>query len=66
MKLDAFVAGAALSVGLLSFAARAAVTAGNFPAKTTADLVALCSAQKEDPLLTAAVNYSARVLSKGL
>jgi hypothetical protein len=50
-------ASAALSAGLVLPAARAAVTQDNFPPKTTADLVALCSAQKDDPLATAALNY---------
>jgi hypothetical protein len=35
----------------------AAVTEDNFLLKTTADLVALCSADQKDPLYTAAVNY---------
>ncbi|HSU04811.1 MAG TPA: Rap1a/Tai family immunity protein [Acetobacteraceae bacterium] len=35
----------------------AAVTPDQFPPKTTGDLIALCSAQKDDPLMTAAVNF---------
>ena len=57
MRLGVLAAGAALSAGLLFSAAHAAVTQDNFPPKTTADLVALCSAQKDDQLVTAAVNY---------
>jgi hypothetical protein len=38
-------------------AARAAVTKDQFPPKTTADLIALCSASSDDPLMTAAVNF---------
>jgi len=57
MRLGVLAAGAALSAGLLLPAARAAVTQDNFPPKTTADLVALCTAQKDDPLATAALNY---------
>jgi len=57
MRLAVLAAGTALTVGLLLPAAHAAVTQDNFPPKTTADLVALCTAQKADPLATAAVNY---------
>ncbi|HEY0181582.1 MAG TPA: Rap1a/Tai family immunity protein [Rhodopila sp.] len=34
-----------------------AVTRDQFPPRTTGDLVALCSAGKDDPLMTAAVNF---------
>jgi len=36
---------------------RAAVTQDQFPPRTTGDLIALCSASKDDPLMTAAVNF---------
>ena len=36
---------------------RTALTRDRFPPQTTGDLVALCSADKEDPLMTAAVNF---------
>ena len=57
MKLGVLAACAALSADLACSAAHAAVTQSNFPPRTTADLVALCSAQKTDPLYAAAVNY---------
>ena len=40
-----------------SGAKAAPVTEDNFLLKTTADLVALCGADKKDPLYTAAINY---------
>ena len=36
---------------------QAAVTRDQFPPKTTGDLVALCTATKDDPLMTPAVNF---------
>ena len=48
---------ATLCAGLLATAAQAAVTEAQFPPQTTADLIALCSAAKDDPMMTAAVNY---------
>jgi hypothetical protein len=38
-------------------APKAAVTRDQFPPRTTSDLIALCSAGKDDPLMTAAVNF---------
>jgi hypothetical protein len=38
-------------------AAQAAVTRDQFPPRTTGDLISLCSAGKDDPLMTAAVNF---------
>ncbi|MDR3539266.1 MAG: Rap1a/Tai family immunity protein [Acetobacteraceae bacterium] len=38
-------------------AARAAVTEAEFPPKTVGQLVALCTAAKDDPMMTASVNY---------
>lgn len=49
-----------MAVALLaggSAPARAAVTDSQFPPKTVADLIAICSAGKDDPRMTAAVNY---------
>ena len=57
MRLGVLAAGAALFSGLASSAASAAITQDNFPPKNTADLVALCSAQRSDPLFAAAINY---------
>jgi len=37
--------------------AAAAVTGGEFPPRTVGDLIALCSAGKDDPNMTAALNY---------
>ena len=52
------LAGCCLAVFSMSGATGArAVTTDNFPPKSTADLVALCSADKNDPLGTAALNY---------
>lgn len=36
---------------------QAAVSQDQFPPKTTGDLVTLCTATKDDPLMTAAVNF---------
>jgi hypothetical protein len=57
MRLGVLAAGAALFSGLASSAASAAVTQDNFPPRNTADLVALCSAQRSAPLFAAAINY---------
>lgn len=55
---------ASLTSGILAFCAvfafaraDAAVTKDQFPPHTTGDLIALCSATKDDPLMTAAVNF---------
>jgi Rap1a immunity proteins len=58
MRFASVALGAAsLCAALLATAAQAAVTEGQVPPKTTADLIALCSAAKDDPMMTAAVNY---------
>jgi hypothetical protein len=44
-------------VASLSVAAKAAVTEDNFKLQSAGDLAALCSADKTDPLATAAANY---------
>jgi hypothetical protein len=46
-----------LCAGLACTKVQAAVSESDFPPKTTADLIALCSATKDDPLMTAALNY---------
>jgi hypothetical protein len=46
-----------MACGLTLSTADAGVTQDNFPPKTTADLVALCTAQQQDPLAPAAVNF---------
>jgi hypothetical protein len=48
-----------LAMGLLSLspAVRAAVSDDNFLVKTTGDLVALCSADPADKMMTAATNF---------
>lgn len=57
MRLAVIAGGLSLSAVLAFSAASAAVTQDNFPAKSTGDLVALCTAAKDDPLATAALNY---------
>jgi hypothetical protein len=57
MKGRVLTAGAAMAAGLTLTTAHAVVTRDNFPPKTTADLVALCTAQQNDALETAAVNF---------
>jgi hypothetical protein len=47
---------AALLVGVAA-AASAAVTESQFPPQTVADLIAICAPAKDDPLMTAAVNF---------
>jgi Rap1a immunity proteins len=54
--LKHFIAGAVLSAALLPAAARA-VTDQNFNARTTEDLVALCSADANESMGTAALNF---------
>jgi len=51
------IAAAGFVLAAASGAKAAPVSEDNFMLKTTADLVALCSADKADPLYTAAVNY---------
>jgi hypothetical protein len=55
MKLKALFLVAATLAGTAG--ARAAVTESQFPPKTVRDLVTLCSAGKDDPMMTGAVNY---------
>jgi hypothetical protein len=56
MKLKRITMGAVLSATLLAAAANAA-TEQNFNARTTEDLVALCSANPGDAMGTAALNF---------
>jgi hypothetical protein len=56
MALKHIIMGAALSAALLPAAANAA-TEQNFNARTTEDLVALCSAEPTDAKGTAALNF---------
>jgi Rap1a immunity proteins len=46
-----------LLAALLCGSARAAVTADNFLLRNTGDLIAVCSAGANDPLMTAAANF---------
>jgi hypothetical protein len=57
MRYGVLAAGALLLAALAFSSVQAAVTRDNFPPKSTADLVSLCTAQQSDPLVTAAVNY---------
>ena len=57
MRGRVLTAGAAMVAGLALSPAHAMVTRDNFPPKSTADLVALCTAQQNDPLEAAAVNF---------
>ena len=57
MRGRVLTAGAAMVAGLALSTAHAMVTRDNFPPKSTADLVALCTAQQNDPLEAAAVNF---------
>jgi hypothetical protein len=43
--------------GLTVAEARAALVQDQFPPHTTGDLIALCNAGKDDPMMTAAVNF---------
>src|SRR4051812_28775485 len=56
MELRHIIACAVLSAGLLPAVAHA-VTERNFNARTTEDLVALCSADPKDAMGTAALNF---------
>src|ERR1700761_7512310 len=58
MRLAALTCGALAACSLfVATPGRAVVSMDQFPAKTTGDLIALCSAGKDDPLETAAVNW---------
>jgi Rap1a immunity proteins len=57
MRTSFWLAGAALCAALAGGPARAAVSADNFLLRDTGDLVTLCSADRSDPLYTAASNF---------
>jgi len=57
MRLALFALAGSLAYGLTGIGAHAAVSRDQFPPKTTADLIALCTAPATDPLMTAAVNF---------
>ena len=51
------IAIAFLAAALTPGTSKAAVTEGDFLVRTTGELVNLCSADRSDPLMTAAVNF---------
>ncbi len=57
MRCRVLTVGAVVAYGVALSAANAGVAQDNFPPKTTADLVALCTAQQQDPLAPAALNF---------
>ena len=57
MPRTALTAAIALISLSLPGSSQAAVTEDNFLARTTGDLVALCSAERSDPLVAAAINF---------
>ncbi len=57
MRRRVLIVGAAMAYGLALSTANAVVSQDNFPPKTTADLVALCTAQQQDPMAAAALNF---------
>src|SRR5258708_32936161 len=56
MKPRSLLFGAVLVFGGAA-TAPAAVTESQFPPNTVRDLIAICSADKNDPMMTAAVNF---------
>ena len=57
MRLNRWLSGVALPIGLSAGSAHAAVTEDTFLLRNTGDLVELCSVAQSDPLYTAAVNF---------
>src|SRR5438270_12570252 len=57
MKPRMLLLAVVLAVGVAPAWSRAAVTEDQFPPRTTRDLLALCTAGKDDPLMTAALNF---------
>jgi Rap1a immunity proteins len=55
MKIGGVVLGVALTAG--ATIASAAVMQSQFPPRTVHDLIEICAPAKEDPMMTAAVNY---------
>src|SRR5215470_18397419 len=55
MKLAVMALGVTLAAG--ATIASAAVTESQFPPRTVRDLIEICTPAKEDPMMTAAINY---------
>jgi hypothetical protein len=55
MKIGGVALGVALTAG--ATIASAAVTQSQFPPRTVRDLIEICAPAKEDPMMTAAINY---------
>src|SRR5215470_7607970 len=55
MKLAVMALGVTLAAG--ATIASAAVTESQFPPRTVRDLIEICAPAKEDPMMTAAINY---------
>ncbi len=55
-SLRRLIAGIALAASTATLAS-AQVTTSQFPPRTVRDLIAICSAGNDDPMMTAAVNY---------
>jgi hypothetical protein len=55
MKLAVMALGVTLAAG--ATIASAAVTETEFPPRTVRDLIEICSPAKDDPMMTAAINY---------
>jgi hypothetical protein len=55
MKLGGVALGVALAAG--TTIASAAVTESQFPPRTVRDLIEICAPAKDDPMMTAAINY---------
>ena len=55
MKIGGVALGVALAAG--ATVASAAVTETQFPPRTVRDLIEICVPAKEDPMITAAINY---------
>jgi Rap1a immunity proteins len=56
MKLSVFSLGALLTIAS-AMAASAAVMTSELPPQTVRDLIAICGPAKDDPMMTAAINY---------
>jgi len=57
MRVTAVALGAALMGMTMVLPATAAVNEAEFPPKTVGDLIAICNVPKDDPLMTASINY---------
>jgi Ssp1 endopeptidase immunity protein Rap1a len=56
VRLGATAAGLTLALGAIPLA-KAALTEAQFPPKTVQDLIAICSPARDDPMMTASINY---------